>query len=149
MSDASEEPEKSKRKPKKSQLLPFDWKANNAYLEVALVNEMLAGKNFKGIFGQEKGENTTKETKISAYQRIAEKIVPESYALNSQEAANRCKSKGETLVKTYKQLAKCLRQTGDGVRNPDSPANVYLVDYISPEGPTEANTPEIKNIWGA
>ncbi|KAJ8075628.1 hypothetical protein PM082_021258, partial [Marasmius tenuissimus] len=35
---------------------PSDWKANNAYLEVVLVNEILADKNFKGIFGQEKGE---------------------------------------------------------------------------------------------
>ncbi|KAF8811399.1 hypothetical protein BYT27DRAFT_7278312, partial [Phlegmacium glaucopus] len=74
-------------------------------------------ENYRVLYGKKNvAENTSGETKVTIYTRIAEAILPELFAVNPNTVRDRVKSKFESLKTVYKKHAKRLRQTGEGVQ---------------------------------
>ena len=55
-------------------------------------------------------------------------------------------------MRKYREHAKRLRTTGDGIQNPDNDdytsENEFFECYIPADGPDSTTTPEAKSIWG-
>ncbi|KAJ3746988.1 hypothetical protein EV360DRAFT_57133 [Lentinula raphanica] len=143
-----------KKKDKGPELPAIAWSDNQHYLSFALLTEV------------EKDENR-------AGKCIAAVIIPKSHAINPTNASKRCVDHWNLyrmifasiesdlmisfirLVKKYKEHAKRLRKTGEGVRNDDEEIPIaddqekdkYLDSYVGPQGPDETMPDRIRNIW--
>ncbi|KAG6825544.1 hypothetical protein H0H93_000566, partial [Arthromyces matolae] len=91
--------------------------------------------------------NSSGDHKIQAYKRVAQRVLPVIFEIDSGTAANRVKGKWENLRKTYSIHAKRLYQTGAGIKDGQEP-DEYSLCYVPPEGPNENTTIDAKNIWG-
>ncbi|KAJ7436138.1 hypothetical protein B0H11DRAFT_1831189, partial [Mycena galericulata] len=146
--------EKRKKKGKREQepsLPAIKWTADKGKLIWALIAEMERKENRLVLFGKEKNENTSGDSKIAVYKRIGGVIMPDLFAQAPNSLAKRIKGKAEDLVSTYKTLAKELQVTGGGLRNDDEGSgedvHEFLECYISPEGPDHDTTEKARNLW--
>ena len=94
---------------KRADLPDVDWQANDLALTWELVGQLEKHENYRVLFGKrDKNEvwwtvslrinltshqNTSSDTKVDVYKRIAERILPELYARHSGTAAERVKGK--------------------------------------------------------
>ncbi|KAG8700882.1 hypothetical protein FRC09_005697 [Ceratobasidium sp. 395] len=134
----------------------YKWSAEKIS---ALISAASGPENIRTLLGkQEAGENTSGDTKVKVYGRIAAEIFPDEYPANPKLWRTRVQNKWEYLGQQYRTAAKRLRSTGEGVRpnqdpdgnDPDSQgiAKIELDHYIPPTGP-DHDTPDVaKNIWG-
>lgn len=137
-----------KKKPEKETFPPVAWSANSHELIWALIAEVERPKNQKVIVGKLKTENSSGDHKIQAYKRVAEKVLPVMFQVDSGSAASRIKSKWESLRKTYSAHAKRLYQTGGGVQDGETQeTDEYSSCYIPPDGPDATTNIEARNIW--
>ncbi|KAJ7608615.1 hypothetical protein DFH06DRAFT_1017570 [Mycena polygramma] len=153
---------KTRKVEKKSEppLPSIKWTADGGALIWALIAQLEVKENRLVLFGKEnKGENTSGDSKIAVYKRIGSEIMPEIFKVSPNALGKRVKGKAEDLVSTYKTEAKKLQVTGGGLRNDDEDANdengedseenvhEYLDCYITPEGPDHDTTPRALNLW--
>ncbi|KAF8814097.1 hypothetical protein BYT27DRAFT_7250358 [Phlegmacium glaucopus] len=108
-------------------------------------------ENYRVLYGKKNvAENTSGETKVTIYTRIAEAILPELFAVNPNTVRDRVKSKFESLKTVYKKHAKRLRQTGEGVQENEDGlqgSEETLSFYIMGDGPCVETPPHAVNIW--
>ncbi|GLB43921.1 hypothetical protein LshimejAT787_1501050 [Lyophyllum shimeji] len=140
-------------KKSKTKIPEIPWADNENLLTWALLTELEVDKNYKVIFGKkDKNENTSKETKVTVFKRIGEKILPELFAVDPTVIGDRMKSKVES---TYRKHHRKLWQTGGSVRadgDDDEPSQEpsqkgALDFYIPPTGPDESTPATAKNLW--
>ncbi|KAF8597988.1 hypothetical protein BDV93DRAFT_561770 [Ceratobasidium sp. AG-I] len=124
-----------------------------------LISEASNIQNVRTLLGkQEPGENTSGDTKVKVYGRIAATLFPAEYSANPKLWKRRVQHKWEHLCNAYRTAAKRLRRTGEGVKGDsqieDSDTTgsgineVELQHYIPATGP-DHNTPDVaRNIWG-
>ncbi|KAJ3764890.1 hypothetical protein FB446DRAFT_656027, partial [Lentinula raphanica] len=148
-----------KKKDKGPELPAIAWSDNQHYLSFALLTEVEKDENRVVFLGKGKGghylQKTSGDSKSKAGKRIAAVIIPESHAINPTNASKRCVDHWNLLVKKYKEHAKRLRKTGEGVRNDDEEIPIaddqekdeYLDSYVGPQGPDETTSDRIRNIW--
>ncbi|KAI0687306.1 hypothetical protein C8Q76DRAFT_635374 [Earliella scabrosa] len=72
---------------------PVPWTANDFFLLWRLLDECEKEENRKVLFGKQGNENSSSEHKISVCKRIAEVIIPDTFAINATTAAERVRSK--------------------------------------------------------
>ncbi|KAF6765877.1 hypothetical protein DFP72DRAFT_838497 [Ephemerocybe angulata] len=128
----------------------FKEKANNHEKTWLLLKEAQKDQNYMLLFGLQKNQKTTKDSKIAVAKRIASVVLPVQYAQDQDVAGSRLKGKADDLVKTYKEEIKKLQQTGGGLRmseNASQDANEYLDYYVGPEGPDAMTSAKVKNLW--
>ncbi|KAJ7915252.1 hypothetical protein B0H13DRAFT_1610667, partial [Mycena leptocephala] len=138
--------------PEKSSLGPIAWSANKGYLVLSLIDLIQEKENFIILFGKkDPEENTSGESKVAVYSRIAQKMFPDDFREHSKTLANRVKSKVDELCQKYKDKAALLRQTGGGIGAPDDAesdgVHHYLDYYIPHDGPYHDTPVAAKNIW--
>lgn len=131
-------------------LPPIAWDADDHALVWKLIAEVTKPANLKVLCGKStKQENTSGETKASVFRRIGSVLLPELYIIDATATGDRIKSRYEGLAKVYKQHAKRLTITGEGI-DPDSEdgADSQTCSYFIEAGGPDENTPEqAKNIW--
>ncbi|KAJ7036203.1 hypothetical protein C8F04DRAFT_1258313 [Mycena alexandri] len=95
--------------------------------------------------------NTSGDSKITVYERIAQKLFPDDFQDHPKTLGKRVKGKTEDLCKIYKEKAALLRQTGGGVGAPEEDnteqTHYYLDYYIPHDGPHHDTPQAAKNIW--
>ncbi|KAG9090009.1 hypothetical protein FS749_000889 [Ceratobasidium sp. UAMH 11750] len=123
-----------------------------------LISEASSPENIRTLLGkQEAGENTSGDTKVKVYGRIAAVIFAAEYLRDPKVWKRRVHHKWE--YSQYRAAAKRLRRTGEGLkRDPETEntngtgpgiAETELQYYIPPTGPDQ-NTPDVaRNIWDA
>jgi hypothetical protein len=98
--------------PEKSSLGPIAWSANKGYLVLSLIGLIQEKENFIILFGKKDPkevrdtssvvfninlsplrQNTSGESKVAVYSRIAQKMFPDDFREHSKTLANRVKSK--------------------------------------------------------
>ncbi|KAJ3715796.1 hypothetical protein C8R42DRAFT_645663 [Lentinula raphanica] len=144
-----------KKKDKGPELPSISWSDNNRALSFALITEVEKEENRVVFLGKRKGGKTSGDSKAKAGKRIAAAIIPDLYAINPTNATKRCLDHWDALVKKYKDHAKRLRKTGEGVQHDDEEIPVpedqekdeYLDSYVGPGGPDETTTDRVRNIW--
>ncbi|KJA21478.1 hypothetical protein HYPSUDRAFT_202842 [Hypholoma sublateritium FD-334 SS-4] len=140
-------PPKALRKPK---IPKIPW---NDDLTWQFLSQCELPANYKILFGKkDTTKNTSGDTKVSVFKRIALALLPDLYALDASTIANRLKGQLERLTKTYRKHATWLRQTGEGVgegeNSQDSDrAEEQLSYYISGEGPNAQTPANAVNLW--
>ncbi|KAF8811785.1 hypothetical protein BYT27DRAFT_7208178 [Phlegmacium glaucopus] len=138
-------------KAEKPRIPEINWSANNSSAVWALLDEIEKTENYRVLYGKKNvAENTSGETKVTVYTRIAEAILPELFAVNPNTVRDRVKSKLESLKTVYKKHAKRLHQTGEGVQeNEDGSqgSEETLSFYIMGDGPCVETPPHAVNIW--
>ncbi|OAX37930.1 hypothetical protein K503DRAFT_800842 [Rhizopogon vinicolor AM-OR11-026] len=78
-----------------------------------LLGQIELPENRVVLFGKrKKGERTSSDSKVTAYQCIAAAILPHFHSLNAVAVGGHVKRKYEHLTKKYKELARRLRITG-------------------------------------
>ncbi|KAF8156110.1 hypothetical protein B0H34DRAFT_752270 [Crassisporium funariophilum] len=146
-------PRKAAEKPEKAvkpHIPDINWAVNNSSLVWSLLAEINKAENYCVLYGKkESSENTSGETKVTVYNRIAEAILPDMYALDPRTVGKHVKSKLESLKKLYQNKAKRLLQTGEGVNNKDGSqgSEETLPFYIMGDGPCVETPPHAVNIW--
>ncbi|KAG2058394.1 hypothetical protein BDR06DRAFT_876699, partial [Suillus hirtellus] len=99
---------------------------------------------------QKKCKNTSGDSKATVYQCMAAVIFPQFHGLNPTVTGDRVKHKYKHLTKKYKELATCLRTTGEGV-NDDTDGNEsdneYFDCYVPACGPDDTTTSRARSIW--
>ncbi|KIK00664.1 hypothetical protein K443DRAFT_132596 [Laccaria amethystina LaAM-08-1] len=104
-------------KVEKPHIPEINWSANDSSAVWALLAEIKKNENYRILYRKKDvTENTSGETKVTVYARIAKAVLPELFALNPNIVHNRIKSKLESLKNVYKRHAKQLRRTGEGVQ---------------------------------
>ncbi|KAJ3833975.1 hypothetical protein F5878DRAFT_712944 [Lentinula raphanica] len=145
-----------KKKKEKKDFPTVSWTENNRARSHALLTEIEREENRVVFLGKRKGSNTSGDTKTKAGKRIAAKVIPDIYAIDPVAASKRCVDHWDGLVKKYKEHAKRLRKTGEGVLERDEKDEVdedtqekdeYLESYVGPQGPDETTSERIRNIW--
>ncbi|KIM68061.1 hypothetical protein SCLCIDRAFT_999323 [Scleroderma citrinum Foug A] len=136
--------------PKKAKaVLPsIAWDADDNALVWQLIAEITKPANLKVLCGKTKHENTSGETKASVFRRIGSILLPELHIIDATATGDRIKGKYEGLAKVYKQHAKRLTVTGEGI-GPESEdgAEETCKYFIEAGGPNESTPEEAKNIW--
>ncbi|KLO05577.1 hypothetical protein SCHPADRAFT_788960, partial [Schizopora paradoxa] len=106
-------------------ILPFQWNKDNWKLAFALLTEVEKADNRKVlsvIFFKDLRQKIKGDTKSAVYRCIAQQLFPDIYKLSSSHVtlvAERVCAEIDVLFKKYKDNAKCLYKTGDGVEGPD------------------------------
>ncbi|KAJ3816689.1 hypothetical protein F5880DRAFT_1619042 [Lentinula raphanica] len=143
-----------KKKKDKKDFPTISWTENSRARSHALLTEIEREENRVVFLGKRKGGNTSGDTKTKAGKRIAAKVIPEVYAIDPVAASKRCVDHWDGLVKKYKEAAKRLRKTGEGISDRDEEVDddtqdkdEYLESYVGPQGPDETTTERIRNIW--
>ena len=114
-------------------------------------------------------QNTSGETKVTVYARIAKAVLPELFALNPNTVHDHVKSKlkrwglyfvcwfsaydsGTSLKNVYKKHVKRLCQTGEGVqgdKDDSQGSEETLLFYFMGDGPCVKTPLHAVNIWSA
>jgi len=148
------------------------WSHNNSDLIWKLITQLQHPSNFKTLFGTSPGENTSGDTKVAVYKRIAAALFPQYFPelptgaqpdktvqKNQTTITKRVKARAEELQKTYKKHAARLRLTGSGIGatadgeqglhegEESQTTNVYMEYYVPATGPGSETPQLIKNIW--
>ncbi|RXW14813.1 hypothetical protein EST38_g11039 [Candolleomyces aberdarensis] len=134
----------------KPSIANIEWSKDSHALIWKLLAELEKGQNHVLLFGLQKGQKTTKDSKIGVAKRIGSVILPELYAQDPDTVGSRIKGKADNLHARYKEEVKHLQQTGGGIggNRPDSrDANEYLDCYVGAGGPDETTTSEACNLW--
>ncbi|KAF5340834.1 hypothetical protein D9758_017069 [Tetrapyrgos nigripes] len=103
-----------------------------------LITEIRKKSNFQVLFGPEVGENTSGDSKAIVLKGIGEVLFPEAYQTNQKRAGDRVKHRIDYLRKNFKECARCLKKTGEGVQG------LY---QIAPDGPDHDTDRRAVNIW--
>ncbi|KAG8732094.1 hypothetical protein FRC12_019434 [Ceratobasidium sp. 428] len=123
-----------------------------------LISEASNPENIRTLLGKkEAGQNTSGDTKVKVYGRIAAKLFPTMYPSDRKLWTRRVQHKWEYLCTQHRTHAKRLRRTGEGLKPDPEPsdddtasqgiAKIELLNYIPPTGP-DHNTPDTtRNIW--
>ncbi|KAF8170764.1 hypothetical protein BJ912DRAFT_133829 [Pholiota molesta] len=147
------------KKALKVKIPELQWAEDDYKKTWEFINLLEKEENYKVLFGKKApGENTSGDTRIAVFRRIAQALFPFYFELDGGTVADRLKSKLETLTKTYRKHAGRLRQTGGGLRQDGEDAgedSQYADDsqrevfeyYIPPEGPSETTPAEAVNLW--
>ncbi|KAF5337747.1 hypothetical protein D9758_016033 [Tetrapyrgos nigripes] len=102
-----------------------------------LITEIRKKSNFKVLFGPEVGENTSGDSKAIVLKGIGEVLFPEAYQTNQKRAGDRVKHRIDYLRKNFKECARRLKKTGEGVQG------LY---QIAPDGPDHDTDRRAVNI---
>ncbi|KAI6006652.1 hypothetical protein F5J12DRAFT_720752 [Pisolithus orientalis] len=102
------------KKPKVT-LPPITWDANDHTLVWQLILEITKPQNLKVLCGKSKHKNTSGKMKASIFWHIGSVLLPELYSMDAAATRDQIKHKYEGLVKLYKQHAKRLAITGEGI----------------------------------
>ncbi|KAL4070612.1 hypothetical protein J3A83DRAFT_4526360 [Scleroderma citrinum] len=136
------------KKPKA--ILPLiSWDTDDHALVWRLIVEITKPANLKFLCRKLKHENTSGETKASIFQWIGSVLLPELHSIDATATGDRIKGRYEGLAKVYKQHAKRLTITGEGI-DPDSEDGTDLQTFryfIEAGGPNESTPEQAKNIW--
>ncbi|KAF6757504.1 hypothetical protein DFP72DRAFT_891322 [Ephemerocybe angulata] len=73
----------------------IDWKANNHEKTWLLLKEAQKDQNYVLLFGLQKNQKTTKDSKIAVAKRIASVVLPVQYAQDQDVAGSRLKGKAD------------------------------------------------------
>ncbi|KAJ2923796.1 hypothetical protein H1R20_g13294, partial [Candolleomyces eurysporus] len=134
----------------KPSIANIEWSKDSHALIWKLLAELEKGQNHVWLFGLQKVQKTTKDSKIGVAKRIGSVILPELYAQNPDTVRSRIKGKADNLHAKYKEEVKHLQQTGGGIggnRQDSWDANEYLDCYVGAGGPDETTTSETHNLW--
>ncbi|KAG6846943.1 hypothetical protein H0H93_010980, partial [Arthromyces matolae] len=122
----------------------INWNQDQGYLTKQLISELGKAENLKVFCGKkDASENTSGDTKIKAAKRIAEAILSDLYQINARTMGDRVKNKIDSLIGDYRKHAKRFIKTGEGVDG----ATTTVVYFVGANGPKEATSSEIKNLW--
>ncbi|KAJ2935850.1 hypothetical protein H1R20_g1244, partial [Candolleomyces eurysporus] len=136
----------------KPSIANIEWSKDSHALIWKLLAELEKGQNHVWLFGLQKGQKTTKDSKIGVAKRIGSVILPELYAQDPDTVGSRIKGKADNLHAKYKEEVKHLQQTGGGIggnRQDSWDANEYLDCYVGAGGPDETTTSEACNLWAS
>ncbi|KAG1724314.1 uncharacterized protein EDB91DRAFT_1087499 [Suillus paluster] len=116
-----------------------------AQIELSENRVVLLGK-------RKKGKNTSGDSKVTVYQRMAAAVFPQLHSQNAVAMGDRVKRKYEYLMKKYKVHARHLQTTGEGIQS-DANGNVsdnkFFECYVPADGPDTTTTPKAQCIWGS
>ncbi|KAJ7310011.1 hypothetical protein DFH08DRAFT_899132 [Mycena albidolilacea] len=83
----------------KSSLPPIAWAANDGHLILWLIDLIQEHENFIVLFGKkDPKENTSGESKVAVYTRIAQKLFSDDFEQHHKTLVNRIKSKVDEYV---------------------------------------------------
>ncbi|KAG2065332.1 hypothetical protein BDR04DRAFT_1033086 [Suillus decipiens] len=117
-----------------------------AQIELSENRVVLLGK-------RKKGENTSGDSKVTVYQRMAASVFPQLHSQNACCASLiifYLTSPSCSLTKKYKVHAQRLRTTGEGVQsdvNGNISNNEFFECYVPADGPNTTTTPRAQCIW--
>ncbi|KLO13913.1 hypothetical protein SCHPADRAFT_827308, partial [Schizopora paradoxa] len=160
---------KAKAVKAKVELAPILWNQDGSKLVFALLTEMEKDENRIVLCGKRPGEvRTSGDSKNTVYRRIAQAIFPEICKISIGHAtvvSERVRVKAEYLFKQYKEKARRLYQTGEGIGGEESTqgngttdttdtqatdtqaTDEYATYYVGEDGPDAFTPPDILNIW--
>ncbi|KAF8186682.1 hypothetical protein BJ912DRAFT_852063 [Pholiota molesta] len=125
------------KKALKVKIPELQWAEDDYKKTWEFINLLEKEENYKVLFGKKApGENTSGDTRIAVFRRIAQALFPFYFELDGGTVADRLKS---------------LRQDGedageDSQYADDSQREVFEY-YIPPEGPSETTPAEAVNLW--
>ncbi|KAF8156973.1 hypothetical protein B0H34DRAFT_711425 [Crassisporium funariophilum] len=118
-----------------------------------IINAAQENENKNVMIGKAKEDNTTADSKVAVFKRVAQAVIPDIFKIDGDMAGKRTQSKWDSLKKAYRFHAGKLIQTGGGVRDePDGVAaenthHEYSDCYIPANGPDESTTDRARNLW--
>ncbi|KAF8816151.1 hypothetical protein BYT27DRAFT_7077746 [Phlegmacium glaucopus] len=140
-------PLKSKKKPK---VPSIHWSPTLVW---RLIDLAQADENKNAMIGKAKEDNTSADSKVAVFKRVAQVVIPATFIIDGDTAGKQTQSKWDILKKAYRNHAARLIQTGGGL-HPENEADnedahhKYADCYIPATGPDGGTMEREKNIWG-
>ncbi|EDR10153.1 uncharacterized protein LACBIDRAFT_318208 [Laccaria bicolor S238N-H82] len=122
----------------KPKILDIPWAENDDRLVWEFITECEKDVNYKVLFGKKEiRENTSGDSKITMFKRIAKVIMPDLFAVD-----------GTTIDQNIPK-ARCSTSTGGGLEdeNCENSQEEHMKYYIPGEGPNDTTPVDALNLW--